>query len=71
MHIRKHTVRSTKATLLDPDVRGLMRERDQLKRTAVSSGSSDDWQNHCSLRNKGTKLNKQKKGYITNSELTK
>lgn len=38
-----------------------MKERDQLKRTAVVSGSSEDWLEYRSLRNKVTKLNKQKK----------
>lgn len=49
--------RSDKAPRLDPDLRCLMKERDQLKRTAVKSGNSDDWQEYRSLRNKMTKLN--------------
>lgn len=38
-----------------------MKEKDKLKKAAVTSGSSADWQPYRSLRNRVTKINKQKK----------
>ena len=57
--IKKLTVRSLKAPWLDEEVRNGMRERDLLKKSV--SGNVADWQAYRSLRNKITKLNRQKK----------
>lgn len=40
-----------------------MKERDQLKNNAVDLGNIQDWLAYHCLRNKVTKLNKQKKGH--------
>ena len=59
--MRKLTIRAAKAPWLDLELRRCMTEREQLKKTAITSGSSDDWQAYRSLRNKVTKMTTQKK----------
>ena len=66
--IKKLTVRSLKAPWLDEEVRNGMRERDLLKKSAIMSGNVADWQAYRSLRNKITKLNRQKKKYYYHSK---
>lgn len=50
--IKKYTVRSSKATWLDTAPRALMKERDQLKKTASKSGDINDWNAYRVMRNK-------------------
>lgn len=59
--IKKFSVRSSRSPWLDGDLKRVMKERDQLKKTAVASGNSADWQAYRSLRNKVTQMNRQKK----------
>uniref|UniRef100_A0A3B3CXC8 Reverse transcriptase domain-containing protein n=1 Tax=Oryzias melastigma TaxID=30732 RepID=A0A3B3CXC8_ORYME len=59
--VRKVTVRSSRAPWLDADLQQLMKERDKNKKAAITSGNSADWIVYRSLRNKVTKMNRQKK----------
>lgn len=66
--IKKRSVRSIKAPWLDDELRNYMKERDLLKKYAITSGSSADWQAYRSLRNKITKFNRQKKKHYYHSK---
>ena len=59
--IKKITVRKNKAPWLDEEVRKSIKDRDLLKKLAVEEGSMDTWKQYRSLRNKITKMNRQKK----------
>lgn len=67
--IRKLTVRTIKAPWFDLELRSSMTERDQLKKAAITSGSSADWQAYRSVRNSITKMNKQKKRQYNQSKI--
>ena len=54
-------LRWKKASWLDDELRNCMKRRDQLKKHAITSGCLADWKAYRLLRNKVTKLNRQKK----------
>lgn len=62
--IKKCSIRSVRAPWIDTDLRYCMKERDRLKKSAIKSGSPADWKAYRSLRNKTTKMNRQKKKTI-------
>lgn len=59
--VKKFTVRAVTAPWLDKELKGYIKEREQAKQIALSSGIKSDWQVYCKLRNFVTKLNKRKK----------
>ena len=61
--IKKCTVRTVKAPWLDEELKTCIKERDLLKQSAIVSGCPDIWQHYRALRNKITKMNRQKKKF--------
>lgn len=59
--IRKLSVRSVKAPWIDKELQSGIKERNLVKKSAIQNGSPAEWQAYCSMRNKITKMNKQKK----------
>ena len=59
--IRKLSVRSVKAPWMDNELKSYIRERNLLKKSAIENGSPEEWHAYRALRNKITKMNKQKK----------
>ena len=59
--VRKFTVRNVDTPWLNEELKGHMKERDQAKLSAISSGLKSDWQVYCKLRNVVTKSNKKEK----------
>ena len=59
--LKKFTVKNVNTPWLDKELKEHMRERDQVKLTAISSSLKSDWQIYCKLRNFVTKSNKKKK----------
>lgn len=52
-----------KAPWLDNELKTCIKERDLLKQSAIVSGCPDMWQQYHALRNKITKMNRQKKKF--------
>lgn len=59
--VKRLSVRLKKASWLDDELRNCMKRRDQLKKHVFTSGYLADWKAYRLLRNKVTKLNRQKK----------
>lgn len=59
--IKKRTIRKIKAPWLDGELKKYIKERDLLKESAVAFGCPVAWQEYRALRNKITKMNRQKK----------
>ena len=59
--LRKFSVGATKAPWIDSELRENMRKRDELKKAAIDVKGTEKWLEYCVMRNKVTKLNRQKK----------
>ena len=59
--LKKFTVRSARTPWLDKEIKELMKQRDQAKKTAVTTGYKVDWEVYRKLRNSVTKLNRNRK----------
>lgn len=59
--MRKWTAQFNSAPWLDEEMKSLISQRNDAKRTADKSGLLSDRQHYCKLRNTVTKLNKNRK----------
>ena len=62
--MRKQTVRNVNSPWLDSELKDLMKQREEAKKVAVTSGYESDWQIYKKLRNYVTAANKKRKDCI-------
>jgi hypothetical protein len=62
--IKKMIVKTVKSPWINEELKNGMIERDEAKGMANNSGSTTNWQTYCKLRNRVTKLNKNKETII-------
>lgn len=58
---KKSSARSSRAPWPDEELSNLTPQRDETKKTAVTTGLKEDWEIYCKLTNKVTSANRKKK----------
>ena len=59
--LRKFTVKPNGAPWIDEELKNLMKQRNDLKRCFIASGSVNDKSAYCKIRNLITKVNREKR----------
>ena len=69
--LKKFVVRNIVTPWLDDEIKDAIKKRDQMKRTAMTTGNKADWDLYRKMRTSVTKLNKKKKKIYFENQLQK